>query len=255
MQRMSVSRRDFIKAGSYGLATAALSSASTLSAWAYDSEPVEAIVIGSGFGGAIAAFRLAQEGVQTLLLERGRRWPVTASQDTFATLRHPDGRSSWLSPFASVGGEPIDVYTGVLELSVENGVAIFAGSGYGGGSLNYNGATYQPSRRNFNRVWQGLLDYDEMDSVYYRRVKRRLEPSQIPDDILATEYYRLHQVCLQEAARAGLVGRKLDMNIDWNIIRKEINGQRVPSAIIGEFWYGNNSGCKDRLRNKVIWLA
>ena len=33
----------------------------------------QAVVIGSGFGGAISAYRLAQAGIQTTVLERGCR--------------------------------------------------------------------------------------------------------------------------------------------------------------------------------------
>ena len=38
------------------------------------SHTYDAIVIGSGFGGAITACRLAEQDLSVLVLERGRRW-------------------------------------------------------------------------------------------------------------------------------------------------------------------------------------
>ena len=38
--------------------------------------PFDAIVIGTGFGGAVAACRLAQAGKTICILERGRRYPL-----------------------------------------------------------------------------------------------------------------------------------------------------------------------------------
>ncbi|KAB8314605.1 FAD-binding protein [Tolypothrix campylonemoides VB511288] len=256
-----ISRRRFLKAGTLASAGFALASTDALRSWAaHPRESIDAIVIGSGFGGAVAALRLAQAGVQTLLLERGRRWTITDAQNTFATLRAPDGRSSWLSKFAVVSDPgstpiPIDVYTGVVELMVENGISVFAGAGVGGGSLVYNGSTYQPTRANFDRVFQGAVSYDEMDKVYYPRVRSILKPSTIPADILATNYYRFGRVALELAANAGLTGKLLEMNLDWDVIRQEIAGTRVASGIIGEFWYGNNSGCKNSLDRNYLLQA
>ena len=42
-----------------------------------------AIVIGSGFGGAISALRLGEAGVKTIVLERGKRWDIKPTFDTF----------------------------------------------------------------------------------------------------------------------------------------------------------------------------
>ena len=36
----------------------------------------DAVVIGTGFGGAVAACRLAQAGLSVGILERGRRYPM-----------------------------------------------------------------------------------------------------------------------------------------------------------------------------------
>src|ERR671912_2474180 len=254
MSHHALSRRNFLRTGLHGVAGATLLGPAVLrGARAAHSEPVEAVVVGSGFGGAVAALRLARAGVRTVLLERGRRWPVTASQDTFATLRNPDGRAGWLRSDAPVGAPtPIDRYTGILERTDEDGISVFAGAGVGGGSLVYNGVTYQPTRQLFDRVFGGALDYDEMADVYYPRVRGILQPSQIPADILASDYYLGTRRFLEEAANAGLPSRLLDLNVDWNVIRQETQGLRVPSAINGEFWYGNNSGFKNSLDKNYL---
>jgi cholesterol oxidase len=43
-----------------------------------DVEHWDAIVVGSGFGGAVVAYRLAEAGRSVLLLERGKAWPPTS---------------------------------------------------------------------------------------------------------------------------------------------------------------------------------
>lgn len=103
MNDRHISRHRFLKAGALSTTGFVLeTSFGVLRSWALKSEPIEAIVIGSGFGGAVAALRLAEAGIHPIVLERGRRWSVTEAQNTFATLRNPDGRSSWLSPTAVV---------------------------------------------------------------------------------------------------------------------------------------------------------
>ena len=65
-------------------------------ALAQRSDYVPAVVIGSGFGGSAAALRLGQAGIDTVVLERGRRWPIREDGNTFATFENPDGRAYWL---------------------------------------------------------------------------------------------------------------------------------------------------------------
>ncbi|MBW4687495.1 MAG: FAD-binding protein [Komarekiella atlantica HA4396-MV6] len=217
-------------------------------------ESVDALVIGSGFGGAVAALRLGQAGIKTLLIERGRRWPITPQQNTFATFRQPDGRAAWLSP-VTFFGDRVPIYTGVLETKIENGVAVLCGAGVGGGSLVYNGYTYQPSRELFYRVFPKDIDYDQMDTVYYPRVRSVLKPAIIPQDILASSYYLSTRLFLKQGADAGLPSRLLDVAVDWDVIRQEIQGTKVPGAIIGEHWYGINSGAKNSLDRNYLAQA
>jgi len=206
-------------------------------------ESVEAIVIGSGFGGGIAALRLGQNGIKTVVLERGRRWLITPAQNTFATLRNPDGRSAWLSPTTVVFERvPIDIYTGILELKRANRLSILSGAGVGGGSLVYNGFIYQPPANLFYQVFPRAIDYDELASVYYPRVNSIIKASPIPPDILATDYYLSTRIFLERGANAGLPTVLQNIAVDWDIVRQEINGTKVPSVILGESWTGVNSG-------------
>ena len=248
-------RRQFLK-------TAILASGSLIAPIARNSfanandETIKAVIIGSGFGGAVAALRLGQAGVKTIVLERGRRWPLTPDQNTFTTVRNPDGRSTWLSPKTVIFDEvPIDVYTGVLERKDENGISVLCGAGVGGGSLVYNGVTYQPSRELFYRSFPTWIDYDELDRVYYPRVRSMLKASPLPQDILATTYYRSTRVFLEQATVAGISNRLVDMAIDWDIVRQEINGTKIPSAIVGEYLYGINSGAKNSLDRNYLAQA
>ncbi|ARV62635.1 cholesterol oxidase [Nostocales cyanobacterium HT-58-2] len=249
-----LNRRRFLQSS---LAAAASVGVSTIRASAFSTEEhIEAIVIGSGFGGAVASLRLGQAGIETIVLERGRRWQITDDGDTFSTYQKPDGRSTWLSPTTVVFDQvPIDIYTGVLDVKIGDGMIAYRGAGVGGGSLVYNGVTYQPTQELFYQVFPRSINYSELDQVYYPRVRSILKPSPIPDDILQTDYYLSSRIFLEQAAKAGLKARKLDMAVDWDIVRQEIAGQKVASAIIGQVYYGINSGAKNSLDRNYLGLA
>jgi cholesterol oxidase len=248
-------RRQFLQ-GSLAAATSVGVSAVRASAVRTKEDYIEAIVIGSGFGGAVASLRLGQAGIETIVLERGRRWQITDAGDTFSTYQKPDGRSTWLSPTTVVFEQvPIDVYTGVFDVKRGDGVIAYRGAGVGGGSLVYNAITYQPTQELFYQVFPRTINYEELDRVYYPRVRSILKPSPIPDDILQTNYYLSSRTSVEQALKAGLKARKLDIAVDWDIIRQEITGQKVPSAIIGQVYYGINSGAKNSLDRNYLSMA
>jgi cholesterol oxidase len=95
----------------------------------------DAVVIGSGYGGGVAASRLARMGLRLAVLEQGRLWrpgdfPITGKA-RLKTLRLT-GRAKL--------GDP----TGLYYLSVGKGLTVFGASGLGGGSLINAGVTLRP---------------------------------------------------------------------------------------------------------------
>ncbi|MEU7226400.1 GMC oxidoreductase [Streptomyces chrestomyceticus] len=87
-------------------------------------ERVGALVVGSGFGGSVAAYRLAEAGRSVVVLERGRAYPPGSFPRTPAEL----GRALW---------DPSEGLYGLFDVWRFGGCDSLVSSGLGGGSLIY----------------------------------------------------------------------------------------------------------------------
>ncbi|WP_431950388.1 GMC oxidoreductase [Actinacidiphila sp. bgisy167] len=135
----------------------------------------DVIVIGSGFGGAVAALRLAEKGYTVGVLEAGRRW-----------TRESLPKNSWhLRDYLWVPA--LGLY-GIQRIHLLGKVMVLAGAGVGGGSLNYANTLYVPPKVFFeDRQWGRITDWQEELAPYYDQAERmlgvRLNPTTTPVDV------------------------------------------------------------------------
>ncbi|HEU5026971.1 MAG TPA: GMC oxidoreductase [Spirillospora sp.] len=206
-----------------------------------------AVIIGSGFGGGVAALRFAQAGVECLVLERGVWWPTGPDAETFPHAASPDKRMFWLGSTPTIFGisaDPFEHYTGLLEQVPGNGMDMIVAAGVGGGSLVYQGMTLQPSESVFNANLPERLDYARMASVYYPRVARMLQIETAPDELINSSTYKPARVFAANVRKAGYDVTKIPMPIDWTYALRELKGEMKPSYTNGDCALGVNNGGK-----------
>jgi cholesterol oxidase len=107
----------------------------------------DAIVIGSGFGGAVTACRLAEAGMSVLVLERGRRWkeyPRTLQDPWLWDVHHPERFNGW------------------LDLRVFPNMTVAQGAGVGGGSLIYANISTEAPASSFDVGWPAEITYSAL---------------------------------------------------------------------------------------------
>jgi cholesterol oxidase len=238
-----VNRRQFIQRSGVLAAAAALSSACSDSNNSENVSSPLAMVIGSGFAGSVAALRLGQAGIRTVVLERGQQWTVQGA-DTFPTIAAPDRRSAWFGERdALVGGTPVTPWAGLIERVQGDNVDALCGACVGGGSMVYGGVLIQPERDIFTDVFP-QINYDDMDQIYYPRVLNQIGAAPIPDDILASDNYIAQRTFIADATAAGFDVSRASAGFDWDIIRQELTGQVPAAASVSEYVYGCNSNAK-----------
>jgi len=252
----------------------------------------EAVVVGSGYGGAVAALRLGEANIETVVFEKGRRWVITdtsGANNTFASSSDvlSDSRSQWLNAGCEgvfnfcIENTGIVEITGVKANSIDlspkfksSQTRIMSGVGVGGGSLINNGETFPPTRQ----MWDMAYDLDAMpymegiwnslSTIYFDKALSVLKPEIIPQDILDSDYYsnfREHISKMEEAGYPMMTGSQgydssmqsshTPVIVDWDIVREEMSGKRVHSIIAGEVWLGINSGAKKSLDKEYSYLG
>jgi cholesterol oxidase len=122
----------------------------------------DVVVVGSGFGGAVAALRLTEKGYRVAVLEAGRRWEAEDFPRTNWNLR----KFLWAPRLGC---------RGIQRLTLLRDVLVLSGAGVGGGSLVYANVLYEPPRE----VWDDARWADEL-APHFETARRMLGATPTP---------------------------------------------------------------------------
>src|SRR6516165_4881335 len=111
----------------------------------------DAIVIGTGFGGSVAASRLAQAGLRIAVLERGRRYDI-----------HEFPRD-WNNP---LNGWLWETGQGLFDVKPFQQMTVVQSAGLGGGSLIYANVHLRAPEAVFARGWPAGYSRGALDPYY-----------------------------------------------------------------------------------------
>lgn len=199
---------------------------SSLSGMVMETKLLDAIIIGSGFGGSVHACRLAQSGFKVVVLERGRRWkpeeyPRDLGDAWVYDIDEPQRQNGW------------------IDFRFFDDMWVAQGAGVGGGSLIYANVFIDAKEQIFESGWPSDINYKTL-KPYYAKAEQMINPEKIPENQL-TPRYKL----MQEAAKkTGAADRfeKLDLAISF-----DPNGKfpdELPDPEVAEKTFINKYGRK-----------
>lgn len=138
------------------------------STWVHRSGPLSAsfdadvLVIGSGFGGSVAALRFAEKGYRVIVVEKGKRW----APGDFPRTNWNLPKSFWMPRLGC---------SGTWSLKLLRDVLVIHGVGVGGGSLLYaNTHLEAPPEVWDDAQWRGLEPWRAEMPEHYATARRML---------------------------------------------------------------------------------
>ena len=131
-------------------------------------------VVGSGFGGSVAALRLTEKGYRVGVLEAGARFDDASYAETSWELRR-FLFAPWLRCY------------GIQRIDLLKDCLILSGAGVGGGSLVYANTLYEPLEPFYrDPQWSAITDWRAELAPAYEQAKRMLgvvdNPLRTPSD-------------------------------------------------------------------------
>lgn len=132
----------------------------------HENHDFDYVVVGSGFGGAVSACRLAEKGYSVAVLEMGKRWDAKDFPKTTWRVRR------WL-------WRPGLKLFGFYDMRPFKHVMILCGNAVGGGSITYANTMLVPPELVWREgSWKGLADWEREMPKHYATAQRMLGVTQ-----------------------------------------------------------------------------
>ncbi|MFI5932146.1 GMC oxidoreductase [Actinoplanes sp. NPDC051494] len=201
----------------------------------------DVLIIGSGFGGSVAALRLTEKGYRVGVLEAGRRF---ADRD-FATTSWRLRDYLWAPALGCYG---------ILRLSLLRDVMIMSGAGVGGGSLGYANTLYEPPDTFFaDPRWASITDWKAELTPFFDQASRMLGVTTNPLETPADEALR----AVAEDLGVGHTYRRTPVGVLFS----QRPGAAVPDPFFGGAGPGRHgctacgacmTGCRVGAKNTLV---
>ena len=140
-----------------------------------DKEHFDAVIVGSGFGGSVMAYRLTEAGLRVCLLERGKAYPP----GSFPRSPYEVRENFW---------DPSEGLYGLYDFWSFHRIQSLVASGLGGGSLIYANVLMRKDEKWFVKedLQNGGYEYWPLTRAdldpHYDRVEKMLRPQKYPFD-------------------------------------------------------------------------
>lgn len=250
----SMNRKEFIQTSSLGIAAFFFLGSGTLFGKALNpletptSKPTETfnkevVIIGSGYGGSVAALRLCEKNIPVTLLEMGLDWGKSGKK--FSPMSNPGQSAAWLktksiAPFFNLFS--LEKFTGALDRLDFEHIKIWVGRGVGGGSIVNGGMAVTPKKEYFKEIFPNL-DTEKFYSHYFPLANKELKANVASEEFLNDcDFYKFNRVGEEEAHKAGFKTVRVPNVYDFKYMEQEYKEEVPRSALAGEVIYGNNHG-------------
>ena len=216
----------------------------------------DAVVVGSGFGGSVMTYRLAEAGMSVCLLERGKAYPP----HSFPRSPWEMGRNFW---------DPSEGLHGLFDVWSFRGLGGIVASGLGGGSLLWSNVVLRKDASTFvqeeGEFWP--VGYDEL-VPHYERHERMLQATPYPYEQEPYAHTYKTKAMEHAAGRLGLewflppLAVTFDPGDGRPALGEPIRGEenlhgrtRLTCLLCGECNIGCNYGAKNTLDYNYLSLA